>query len=311
MRGCCRSIAGSSRTCSCASCWPWSSARKRWPRASICRPGRWCSASLVKGPAGKQKLIDASTAQQIFGRAGRPQFDDRGYVFALAHEDDVRILRWKEKFDQIPETRRIPALLKAKKDLKRKKPTRGDGRLYWTEGQFKQLQAAPPGKLYSKGPIPWRLLAYLLKMSPEVSRIRSFLRKRLMDRAAHRGGGTASGADAADAGPGRLRHPGAGSAGGRRRPTPPWAKPLRRSSGSEVAAAARSIMAHAEAGARSDAGLPQHPSALRRVSAAAPGHRRSQRTDCRRWRACWKCRGRCCGTSACRGRKICRRGRWR
>jgi replicative superfamily II helicase len=37
--------------------------------------------SLAKGPATKQKLIDASTAQQIFGRAGRPQFDDKGHVF--------------------------------------------------------------------------------------------------------------------------------------------------------------------------------------------------------------------------------------
>jgi hypothetical protein len=137
--------------------------------------------SLAKGPAGKQKLIDASTAQQIFGRAGRPQFDDRGYVVSLAHEDDVRILRWKEKYDQIPETTKDPVLLRAKKDLKRKKPSRSEGRLYWSEGQFKQLQAAPPGKLYSKGNIPWRLLAYLLKLSPEVSRIRGFLSKRLMD----------------------------------------------------------------------------------------------------------------------------------
>ena len=46
--------------------------------------------SLVKGPFGKEKLVDASTAHQIFGRAGRPQFDDRGYVFAVAPEDDVR-----------------------------------------------------------------------------------------------------------------------------------------------------------------------------------------------------------------------------
>src|SRR5207253_9123596 len=80
-------------------------------------------ASLVKGPAGKQKLIDASTAQQIFGRAGRPQYDDRGYVVALAHEDDVKILRWKEKFDAIPENTHDPGLLKAKKSLKKKKPT--------------------------------------------------------------------------------------------------------------------------------------------------------------------------------------------
>jgi superfamily II DNA/RNA helicase len=138
-------------------------------------------ASLVKGPFGKQRLVDASTAQQIFGRAGRPQFDDRGYVVAVAHEDDVKIARWKEKFDQIPEDTRDPGLIRAKKDLKRKKPSRRDNQMYWSEGQFKQLQSAPPAKLYSKGPFPWRLLAYLLKLSPEVSRVRTFIRKRLMD----------------------------------------------------------------------------------------------------------------------------------
>ncbi len=137
--------------------------------------------SLVKGPAGKEKLIDASSAQQIFGRAGRPQFDDRGHVVAVAHEDDVKIHRWKIKFDQIPETTKDPTLMRAKKELKRKKPTRSDTRAYWSEWQFKQLQAAPPGKLYSKGPLPWRLLAYLLKISPEVSRVRNVIRKRLMD----------------------------------------------------------------------------------------------------------------------------------
>jgi hypothetical protein len=136
---------------------------------------------LVKGPHGKERLVDSSTAHQIFGRAGRPQFDDRGFVFALAHEDDVRLLRWKEKYDQIPEDTRDPNLIKAKKALKKKKPVRSDKTVYWTEGQFQQLQSAPPGKLYSKGPLPWRLLAYLLKLSPEVARVRTFLSKRLMD----------------------------------------------------------------------------------------------------------------------------------
>src|SRR6185369_13426223 len=97
--------------------------------------------SLVKGPFGKEKLIDASTAHQIFGRAGRPQFDDRGYVVALAAEDDVKILRWKEKYDQIPENTRDPGLLKAKKALKKKKPSRRENVQYWGEAQFKQLQA--------------------------------------------------------------------------------------------------------------------------------------------------------------------------
>lgn len=137
--------------------------------------------SLVKGPFGKQKLVDASTAQQIFGRAGRPQFDTEGHVYALAHEDDVKLLRWKLKYDSIPEDTRDPGLLKAKKDLKRNKPDRRANQAYWGEAQFKSLQLAPPGKLYSKGPLPWRLLAYLLNASPEVSRLKTVIRKRLLD----------------------------------------------------------------------------------------------------------------------------------
>jgi superfamily II DNA/RNA helicase len=138
-------------------------------------------SSLMKGPRGKEKPIDPSTAHQIFGRAGRPQYDTQGFVYALAHEDDVKILRWKEKYDQIPEDTKDPVLLRAKKDLKRKKPTRRETVQYWNEGLFDRLKAAPPGKLFSKGPLPWRLLAYLLKLSPEVSRIRTFIGKRLMD----------------------------------------------------------------------------------------------------------------------------------
>ncbi|HUY89340.1 MAG TPA: DEAD/DEAH box helicase [Pirellulales bacterium] len=138
-------------------------------------------SSLVKGPRGEQKLLDASTAHQIFGRAGRPQYDERGYVYAMAHEDDVKILRWKQKYDAIPEDTKDPGLLKAKKALKKKRPTRRETETYWNEAQFEKLKGAPPGKLYSKGPLPWRLLAYLLKISPEVGRIRKLIGKRLMD----------------------------------------------------------------------------------------------------------------------------------
>lgn len=137
--------------------------------------------SLVKGPAGKQRLIDASTAQQIAGRAGRPQFDKQGFVFALAHEDDVKLFRWRQKMAQLPEKTNDPAVLKLKKDLERKKPNRSDRQLYWNEAQFAKLMSAPPSKLYSKGPLPWRLLAYLLQLSPEVDRLRTVIRKRLLD----------------------------------------------------------------------------------------------------------------------------------
>ncbi|MFL5329310.1 MAG: DEAD/DEAH box helicase [Gemmataceae bacterium] len=137
--------------------------------------------SLVKGPFGKEKPIEPSSAHQMFGRAGRPQFDDRGHVYALAPEDDVKILRWKQKYDQIPEDTRDPVMIRKKKELKRKKPSRRDGVQYWGEGTFDRLKTATPGKLYSKGPLPWRLLAYMLTLSPDVNRVRQALRKRLMD----------------------------------------------------------------------------------------------------------------------------------
>ncbi len=137
--------------------------------------------TLLKGKPGEMKVIDPSSAHQIFGRAGRPQFDKEGFIFSLAHEDDVKILRWREKYDQIPEDTRDLGLLRAKKDLKRKMPTRRQTEQYWTEANFQKLRTAPPGKLASKGPIPWRLLAYMLDVSPEVEPIRKLVSRRLME----------------------------------------------------------------------------------------------------------------------------------
>lgn len=137
--------------------------------------------SLVKGPREKRRLIDPSSAHQMFGRAGRPQFDTQGYVFVLAHEDDVKINRWKEKYDQIPEDTKDPQLLRMKKDLKRKMPQRRPDEVYWTEAQFWKLKNSPPTKLVSRGHLPWRLLAYMLQASPEVEPIRRLVSKRLME----------------------------------------------------------------------------------------------------------------------------------
>lgn len=137
--------------------------------------------NLTKGPPGEKKLIDASSAHQMFGRAGRPQYDKEGFVFALAHEDDVKILRWREKYDQIPEDTKDPKLRQAKKALKKKMPTRRTGETYWTEAQFETLRKAPAGKLHSRGQLPWRLLAHMLDATPEVKPIRELVGKRLMD----------------------------------------------------------------------------------------------------------------------------------
>ena len=136
---------------------------------------------LLKGPPGKKKLIDPSVAHQIFGRAGRPQFDTEGHVFALSHEDDVKIHRYKLKMDQIPEDTKDPLLIKKRKQMKKKMPSRRSTVQYWNEAQFTRLIEAPPTKLQSQGFIPWRLLAYLLSRSPDVSLIRTVVSKRLMN----------------------------------------------------------------------------------------------------------------------------------
>ncbi|MEX0717146.1 MAG: DEAD/DEAH box helicase [Planctomycetaceae bacterium] len=139
--------------------------------------------TLLKGPPGKKRLVEPSSAHQMFGRAGRPQFDREGFVFALGHEDDVKIERWKRKHDTIPEDTKDPNLIKARKRILKKMPTRRKNEQYWSEEQFEKLRLAPPGKLASRGQLPWRLLAYLLKISPEVDRLREFVDKRLLDSA--------------------------------------------------------------------------------------------------------------------------------
>ena len=137
--------------------------------------------SLLKGPPSALKLIDASSAQQMFGRAGRPQFDNQGYVFAVAHEDDVRLHRWQIKYDEIPEDTKAPGLRRAKKNLKKKMPRRKPGQSYWTERQLEALRTASPGNLASRGRFPWRLLAFLIRKSQSVYSLREAVHKRLLD----------------------------------------------------------------------------------------------------------------------------------
>jgi superfamily II DNA/RNA helicase len=137
--------------------------------------------SLLKGPPGGMKLIDASSAHQMFGRAGRPQFDTRGYVVAVAHEDDVRLFRWQQKYDEIPEDTKDPNLIRAKKNLKKKMPRRREGFQYWTERQFQTLREAPPAKLASRGRLPWRLLAFFIRKSGTVMGLQEAVRRRLLD----------------------------------------------------------------------------------------------------------------------------------
>ncbi len=134
--------------------------------------------SLLKGKPREKRVLPASGAHQMFGRAGRPQFDDRGFVYAIAHEDDVKILRWKEKYEQIPATAKDPTMLRARKALERKRPSRRKTEQYWTEGQFDKLVAALPANLRSSSMIPYRFLVHLLTRSGDLSKVRTFLAKR-------------------------------------------------------------------------------------------------------------------------------------
>lgn len=135
-------------------------------------------STLLKGKRGEKKLIPSSSAHQMFGRAGRPQFDTNGYVYALAHEDDVKIHKWRKKYDQIDPKTKDPGLLRVKKDLERKKPTRRKTEQYWTEGQFRSLIAAGPARLASRSMIPYQVLIFLLQREGGLGAIRELLAKR-------------------------------------------------------------------------------------------------------------------------------------
>lgn len=136
--------------------------------------------SLVKGPPKKKRLVDPSSAHQMFGRAGRPQFDTQGHVFAIAHEDDVRIAKHKLKIESIPADTKDPQLMKKRKQLEKKGPRRRDGVTYWTEAQMEKLRDAPPGNLESKGRLPWRLLSYMLDADTDLTLLKNAVSKRLL-----------------------------------------------------------------------------------------------------------------------------------
>lgn len=137
--------------------------------------------TLVKGPRGRKRLIDPGSAQQMFGRAGRPQFDTVGYVYALAHEDDVKLAKWQQRMEQLPEEDKSPGMLKARKELLRKKPTRHPKVTYWNSEQFHKLLTAPPPRLSSRGRLSWRWLGFLLDSDRQIEPIRQVVRSRLME----------------------------------------------------------------------------------------------------------------------------------
>lgn len=135
-------------------------------------------STLLKGKRGEKKLVAPSNAHQMFGRAGRPQFDDKGYICSLAHEDDIKIHKWRKKYEQIDAKSKDPGLMRARKQLERKRPTRRKTEQYWSEGQFRMLIEAGPAKLASRSMIPYQVLIYLLTKEGSLHTVREFLSKR-------------------------------------------------------------------------------------------------------------------------------------
>lgn len=138
-------------------------------------------STLLKGKRGEKKVIMPSDAHQMFGRAGRPQFDKRGYVFVLAHEDDARIAKWRRRYELIDAKSKDPGVMRMRKQLERKRPTRRKTEQYWAEGQFKTLIGAGPAKLLSRSMIPYSFLIYLLHKTESLTAVREFLSKRFND----------------------------------------------------------------------------------------------------------------------------------
>ncbi len=134
--------------------------------------------TLLKGKHGEKKLIPPSTAHQIMGRAGRPQFDTQGHVYAVAHDDDVKINKWKARYDQIDPNSKDPGVMRARKDMERKRPRRRNTEQYWSAGQFKQLIEAGPARLASRSMIPYNVLVFLLTKFGTLHSVHDFLDKR-------------------------------------------------------------------------------------------------------------------------------------
>lgn len=135
-------------------------------------------STLLKGKRGEKKLVPPATAHQMFGRAGRPQFDARGYVFVMAHEDDVRIAKWRRNYEKIDPHSKDPGILRMRKELERKKPSRRTTEQYWSHAQLNQLIAAGPARLFSRSMIPYQVLIFLLTRTGALHEARQFLAKR-------------------------------------------------------------------------------------------------------------------------------------
>ena len=222
----------------------------------------------------------------------------------------MRILRWKEKYDQIPEDTRDPGLLKAKKALKKKKPTRARERPVLERGAVRATAGRAAGQALQQGAdavaaagLPAEDFAGDVRACGRCCASGSWTTPRLAasEKALDRMLLTL-----ADRGFVTLDPPPPPEATERAEPPTPTRRsglrPTRRPSIRSCGRRRRRPWTSCSSSAASTRCTAPSCS----TSSASP----TATNASRRWKACWKCRGRCCATSACRGPTSCRRGRW-
>ena len=172
--------------------------------------------NILKGPPNKKRMIEPSAAHQIFGRAGRPQFDTHGHVYVLAHEDDVKIARWREQYDKIPEDTKDPGLMKAEEGDEEEDAPSPRQRAVLERGPVSEADRRPAGQTLQPR------AAALAPVGLHARRLAGDRdhpppgRQAADGRGASGSGPARSGADALGAAQGRLRAAGTGTAGGER-----------------------------------------------------------------------------------------------
>ena len=100
--------------------------------------------SLRKFIKQQPRMITAAEYHQMAGRAGRPQFDDRGLAITLAPEQVVADLRKELKHTKDPERARKTVYGRARNDAQRK------GDVIWTPEVHQELVKGEPAELRSK-----------------------------------------------------------------------------------------------------------------------------------------------------------------
>lgn len=103
--------------------------------------------SLVKYDGRRERHLSAREFHQISGRAGRPGFDEVGYVRAIASESERDAINRRAKMTAAQQAGDV----RKKKKLARKRPqTKRAGELSWRKGTFDRLTNAAPEVLHPR-----------------------------------------------------------------------------------------------------------------------------------------------------------------